>query len=286
MQGMQTAVRDVERRKGPWGKILLLIASIGLGASGVYFANDYITSEVEGYRRQLEKTEPMVDVVVPSRNLSRGDTVSESVMSVRSIPAQYVDTHSVTAESFNAASGQRLDFDIDAGTPLLWAHLEGGLTPTFSGKVPDGMRALTVHVDEINSVSGFLQPKDKIDLLFTHGAGDKQKIRPLIENLAVIATGIQTMVDKASYRGQRAFTTITVQVTPIDAKRITLAQQIGSLTAVLRNPEDTGDISDKEITLASLLGEPVTPKPKPRRNRPSVVKASEPKIEIIIGGRR
>ncbi len=266
------------------GRVVLFLVSIGLGTGGVYFANQYIQSELSAYKKQFEKTEPMVEVVVPSINLSRGDIVTEHVMSVREIPEQYVDTHSVTVEHFQTAAGQRLDFDIDAGAALLWAHLEGGVNPTFSGKVPDGMRALTVRVDEINSVSGFLQPKDRIDLLFTYGEGNAKTIRPLIENLPVIATGIQTMVDKSAQTVHRTFNTITVQLRPVDAKKVTLAQQIGTLTAVLRNPEDSSPTSDARITLASLTGESrPTRQPKPR----VVVtkKPSEPAIEFIIGGR-
>jgi len=89
------------------------------------------------------------------------------------IPQKYADTHSVHSGNYDVAVGQRLDFDIDEGRPLLWAHLEGGLTPTFSGKVDEGLRAMTVRVDEINSISGFLQPKDKVDLMLSYGTGGK-----------------------------------------------------------------------------------------------------------------
>jgi len=283
---MQSVIGKNEKKSSRLGRFLLFVASIGLGGIGVYFANEYIRAEVNGIRAQFETTEPMVDVVVPANNMLRGDTVESAYMSVRKIPAQYVDSNSVTASTFSQAEGQRLDFDIDAGTALLWAHLEGGTTPTFSGKVPSGMRALTVHVDEINSVSGFLQPKDRIDLLFTHGDGDKQKTRPLIQNLSVIATGMQTMVDKASYGAQRVFSTITVQVNPIDAKKITLAQQIGSLTAVLRNPEDSDPTQTEAITIASLLGEPIVKKPKRIKTHAVKPIEKEPSIQFIIGGQR
>jgi len=199
---------------------------------------------------------------------------------------EYVDTHSVTANSFEVAEGQRLDFDIDAGTALLWAHLEGGLSPTFSGRVPDGMRALTVLVDEINSVSGFLQPQDRIDMLFTYGSGQKQITRPILEDLKVIATGVQTVVDKAGHTGQRGFNTITVQVTPVDAKKITLAQQVGSLTAVLRNPEDETAPDARPMTLASLIGADTgAVRVKPTARPPKSIN-KKPAIEFIIGGRR
>lgn len=285
---MQNAIHITDTKKRPWGRLVLLVISVGIGAAGVYFANTYIREEIQSIRQQFQQTEPMIDVVVPSHNLARGERITESVMSLREIPAQYVDTNSVTAENYEVAKGQRLEFDIDAGSALLWAHLEGGVNPTFSGKVPDGMRALTVHVDEINSVSGFLQPKDRIDLLFTYGDGDKQKIRPLIDNLTVIATGVQTMVDKSGHSSQRVFTTITVQVDPLEAKKISLAQQIGSLTAVLRNPDDEKAISNAVITLASLLDEPEAlkpvAKPKPTRKKPAAPQIRA--IEYIIGGQR
>jgi len=84
--------------------------------------------------------------------------------------------------------------------------------------VPEGARALTVRVDEINSISGFLQPGDRIDLLMTHGLGTDNSVFPLIQNLNVIATGLQTRVDKNSVGGgKRSFTTITVNVSPDDA---------------------------------------------------------------------
>ena len=97
---------------------------------------------------------------------------------------------------------------------------------------------------------------------------------------------MQTMVDKASHAAQRVFSTITVQVNPLDAKKITLAQEIGSLTAVLRNPEDTDSTQNAAITLASLLGEPAPKKVK--RAQPPKVKAvtKEPSIQFIIGGLR
>ncbi len=285
---MQNAIQFNRSQKRPWGRLLLLLVSLAIGGGGVYFANTYISQEIQSIRQQFQKTEPMMDVVVPSQNLYRGDTVTEAVMSLRKIPAQYVDTNSVTTENYEIAKGQRLEFDIDSGTALLWAHLEGGVNPTFSGKVPDGMRALTVHVDEINSVSGFLQPKDRIDLLFTHGSGDKQKIRPLTDNLTVIATGVQTMIDKTGHDSQRMFNTITVQVAPLDAKKISLAQQIGSITAVLRNPEDDKAISDAVITLASLLDESEAPKPSaPAQPAPArTVTPPVKSIEYIIGGQR
>lgn len=272
-------------RRLPGKNIVMFLLSLAIGAGGVLFSKQYIEEQIDTYRRQLDKTEPMAKVVVPARNMQRGEVMTKDMLVIRDIPQQYADTNSVTGADYELALGQRLDFDIDEGRPLLWAHLEGGRSPTFSGQVPAGLRAMTVRVDEINSISGFLQPDDRVDLLMSHNIAGKQEIFPLIERLQVIATGVQTMVDKNGVASTRSFSTITVQVSFDQAQRITLAQQVGKITAVLRNPEDEAPLLGTPMNVAQLLGivEPVEApeekKPPVRRRKP------EPKVEFIVGGK-
>lgn len=265
--------------------IAMFLLSIVMGGAAVYFSRQYIEEQVNFYKSQLDKTEAMVEIVVPNRRLKRGEILLASDLSIREIPEKYADSHSVTSGTYEVAVGQRLDFDIDEGRALLWAHLEGGVTPTFSGKVEDGYRAMTVRVDEINSMSGFLQPKDKVDLLLSYGSGSNYRIFPLIQKLDVIATGVQTIVDKSSSGNARAFSTITVHVSPVDGQKITLAQQVGKITAMLRNPDDVGPMSELPMTVAELLNEPVAvvTKPMPAKRTPRKT-IPEPTVEYIIGG--
>ena len=267
-------------RKRSVKHVVMFVLSIGLGAFGVFFSKQYIEDQINFYKAQLDKTEPMVSVVVPNRKLIRGEIVTSDMLLLRQIPEQYTDSNSVSESDYSIALGQRVDADVDEGRPLLWAHLEGGQTPTFSGQVTAGLRALTVRVDEINSISGFLQPEDMVDLLLSHGSGGKQEIFPLIERLDVIATGEQTMVDKSSGASTRSFSTITVQVSPDEAQRITLAQSIGQITAVLRNPDDEAPMSGGTMNVNALLGIAPEPVKLPQRRR----QPAEPRVEFIVGG--
>lgn len=274
------------RKKLPGKNIVMFVLSLAIGGVAVFFAKSHIEGQIAQYTAQFDKTEPMAKVVVPVRKLFRGETITKELLVVRPIPEQYADTNSVTGGDFELALGQRVDFDVDEGRPLLWAHLEGGKTPTFSGKVPEGLRAMTVRVDEINSISGFLQPEDRVDLLMSHGSGANQEIFPLIERLEIIATGVQTLVDKNGVSSTRNFSTITVQVSPEQAQRITLAQQVGKITAVLRNPGDESPLDGTPMNVAKLLG--IEPEPEPvivEKKRPPVKRApSAPAIEFIVGG--
>jgi len=269
--------------KKPSKNILMFVMSLLIGGAGVFYSKQYIEGEIAVYKKSLEKTEEMVEVVVPSRSIARGELVSQADLTLRKIPAQYTDSNSITGSTFETAVGQRVEFDLDKGKPMLWAHLEGGQTPTFSGKVPTGLRAMTIRVDEINSISGFLQPKDRIDLLLTYGEKDNKQIFPLIQNLNVIATGVQTYVDKTS-SAQRSFSTITIQVTPEQAQKITLSQQVGKITAMLRNPDDESPLSKSPMTMAQVLNLPVPVKVKAKPKPKAKAKKKKPQIEYIIGG--
>jgi len=277
----------VVRRKKPGKNLVMFLLSLALGVAGVFYSKHYIEERIAFYKGQLQSIETMVEIVVPSRSLVRGETVRIEDLQKMEVPEQYVDAGTVNEANLETAIGQRIDFDVQEGRALLWAHLEGGLTPTFSGKVPEGLRAMTVRVDEINSISGFLQPNDRVDLLMSLGSGDDQRIVPLIEQLNVIATGTQTVTDKSFGTGQRVFSTITVQVTPHQAQKITLAQSVGKLTAMLRNPDDESPLGPNGMTVAELLGKPVeepvvveAPAPRARVAR----QPAPPRIEYIIGG--
>jgi pilus assembly protein CpaB len=257
--------------------VVMLFLSVVIGAAGVYLTKDFIEKRVNYYKSQLEKTEEMVSVVVPKRDIPRGTIVSIRDFSIRKIPKKYAHTNAVTQSTFNTAAGQRISFDLAKGRTLLWAHLEGGVVPTFSGKLDPGMRAMAFTVDKINSISGFLQPKDKIDLLLDYD----NKVIPIIQNLHVLATGVRTQIDKTGRLTDDAFHTITVEVTPEIAKKITLAKTVGKITAVLRSPHDENLMSEEPMTVARLLNKP-KPKPKPVRKKRIVKKQKG--IEFIIGG--
>ena len=270
-----------KRQGSPVKGILMLLFSLGAGGAGVYVSHQYIEGQVAQKTAVTTVEDVMVEVVVPNRSLPRGEIVLSSDLSMRKIPEQYVDSNTVRADNYQLAIGQRMDFDIDKGRPLLWAHLAGGVTPTFSGKVEQGLRAMTVRVDDINSISGFLQPGDRVDLLMSYGKDEQQRILPLMEQLDVIATGLQTEVDKLADGQPRSFSTITVHVSPADAQRLTLAQQVGKLTAILRHPDDQSELSDPPLTIAQLIATSDSAA-RPEKRIRQIAKA--PSIQYIIGG--
>jgi len=257
---------------------IMLVVALVIGGVGIYAANSFIENQLAAYEEKYKTKEKMVQVVVPKKSLPRGMRLKQSDLVVREIPLAYVDKGAVSPNKYKVAVGQRLSFAVEGGRPLLWAHLESGAVPTFSGKLPEGHRALSFSVDKINSISGFLQPRDRIDLMLTYKNSRKKKItRPMIQNLLVIATDKKVQTEKFGNNGSKkasSYKTLTVQVSPEDAEKIILAQDVGTLTAVLRHPDDKKLISSRSMTTARLFSSNT----KKRRQ------VSRSRIEFIIGG--
>ncbi|WP_416394994.1 Flp pilus assembly protein CpaB [Allohahella sp. A8] len=257
-----------------------LLAAIALAAGGTWLANQHIETKVAEKTQHLQALYDgkLTTVVVPTTHLARGQRLEQQFLATRDVPTEWVQSGAITAADYKGALGRVLEFDADGGKPLLWAQLEGHNVPTFSGRVADGQRAVTIPVDTISSFSGFLEPDDRIDLILTYKHWRTEKSRPLLQNVLVLASGTRVEVDSTSNGGaSRQVSTVTLLVTPEDAERIIHAQTVGKITATLRHPKDGLPVANRGTTAADLFKDPVP-------TRSSRVSNPRPGIELIVGG--
>lgn len=234
----------------------MLTIALLIGLVATYAANHYINERIALAEATIKGQHKMVRLVVANTDLDAHQRIDTNSVSVRPIPADYAHTEAVTPEEYDKADQQRLAFPLKKGEALLWAHLEKGKHPTFSGNLNVGARAITFPVDEVNSFSGLLRPQDKIDLIVSLKQGTKDVTFALLQNVPVLATG-QVLATRGTGEEakERMYTTITLETTPENANRIILARDSGKLTAVLRNPEDSAELDVKKMDVSSLLGD-------------------------------
>ena len=127
---------------------------------------------------------------------------------------------------------------IGVNEPILASKMSGdGQGASIAALLPDGMRAATVRINDVSGVAGFVQPNDTVDVLITRqiagAASDTQLTDVLLQNVRVIAIDQQAKNADGTPKVAR---TATLEVTPIDAQKLALAQQVGSLSLVLRKP--------------------------------------------------
>ena len=135
------------------------------------------------------------------------------------------------------------------------ASLEAGagLPPV----IPEGMRAISVKVNEVVGVAGFVVPGTVVDVLVTvrtaNGPSDEPMTRTVVSKVQVLTAGTKYDQEKSKSGEPIPTSVVTLAVLPEDAERISLAQNEGKVTLALRNPLDVGPTETKGVKLKSLM---------------------------------
>jgi pilus assembly protein CpaB len=117
--------------------------------------------------------------------------------------------------------------------------------------IPTGMRALSVPVDEVSDIAGFVLPHAHVDVLVTVTSGEKPLTKIVLQDVEVLA--IAQDIEQVNDKPQPVHV-VTMLVTPDQAERLTLASGQGGLRLALRNYDDKNVIATNGVTVAQLLG--------------------------------
>ncbi len=261
---------------------LILAGAIALGGMAFFLSNKAINSRIEEIEEAANRGKTLVPIVVAKRPLHAGEFLDPSVVAVRQIPSEFANGNMVNPDTYDAVHGQPLTVDIQEGEPIMTAFTASRGGEIFAATLKDGRRALTIEVDEISSMSGMLRPGDRIDLMLTAkppGADStaKEFTFPMLSNVEVLATGqAQKGVAAAGDAAARAYSHVTLDLTPQDATRVIAAKSGGKLTAVLRAPSDRVANPSRALTIDDVVASNT-----PRTSGPG---ATPRLIEFIIGG--
>ena len=122
---------------------------------------------------------------------------------------------------------------INPNEPVLAWKISGpGGRATLSALVKEGMRAVTISVNDTSGVAGFVLPGDRVDVLYTRPQADSPSIDVLFQNVKVLA--VNQNVDEKTSNPIDGRTT-TLELTPLDAQKLALAQSTGGLIFTLRS---------------------------------------------------
>jgi pilus assembly protein CpaB len=183
-------------------------------------------------------SEPGTDVIVAADDIQVGSRIGEHDIRTVRYPA------SALPPGFYSKRSQVLGLGVILPISKGEFILPSKLAPENAGSglpslIPRGMRAVSVRVNEVVSVAGFVGPGTRVDVLLTgtpNGSGESQTTT-VLQNVAVIASG-HTLERSASGEPQNT-PVITLLASPEDAERLTLASMEGKIQLSLRNPLDT-----------------------------------------------
>jgi pilus assembly protein CpaB len=168
-----------------------------------------------------------------------------------------------------------------------------GLPPV----IPEGMRAVSVRVNEVIGVAGYVLPGNRVDILATASPTDAHQdtiTKVILANVQVLTSGTRMEQDQEKGKPMQV-TVVTLLVFPDQAERLALASTEGKIQLALRNPLDKTAPETPGIKTANLMGlakAPAPPRPATKMNAPAPVTTSAPAaalvptVEVIRGDKR
>jgi pilus assembly protein CpaB len=235
---------------------------------------------------------PTSPVVVAAADLDIGAELRREDLRIIEWPANALPADVI--HDPKDAIGRGLIMPVIQNEPILPMKLASkeagaGLPPA----IPPGLRAVSVRVNEVIGVAGYVLPGTHVDVVATVNPTDKHNdmtSKVILTNVMVLAAG--TKIDRLTDKDKpMPVTVVTLLVAPEEAERLTLASSEGKIQLALRNPLDRDAPVTRGIKPAALLG--ATPVVRVARAQASVQKAQAPHpvaeaptVEIIRGDKR
>lgn len=267
--------------------LILLIFALASGALAAFLALRYLRNQTAPISASAPPTERLV---VAARALPVGSVIGEQDVktigwSGGPLPPGYVGDPAQVV-------GRGLIASLEPNEPVMAGKLAAeGLGGGLPVLIEEGMRAISIGVDQVVGVAGFVLPSSRVDVLLTMapgtGGGD-QATKIIMQNVKTLAAGQTIQQDQEGK--PLAVPVITLLVTPEQAETLILATSQGRIQLALRNTLDTATVETqgtrKSALMAGLGGSrPTAPRRSaPVRTGPPVPAATT--VEVYRGGVR
>lgn len=241
----------------PRRNLIIAAIAVAFGLLAVLIANSWF-SGVEVKQERQAKQQQLVRVAVANQNLGFGALLTPEAVKLANWPADSVPAGAFTDLSKLVGNGRVVLRPLVPGEPILASKVSGlNGRATISANLPEGFRAIAVPINEVAGVGGFALPGDVVDVLVTRqiggdGANGQDKMTTVVvENVQVLA--IDQLADDSKTE-PKVGKTATLQVTPVDAQKLALATQVGTLSLSLRNVQSKFEAARTVVTTADLGG--------------------------------
>ena len=240
---------------------------------------------------------PTQPVVVAAADLQLGAEVKKEDVTVVNFPAGQAPQGSFSKPA--DVIGRGLIVPVVMHEPILSAKLASkeagvGLPPV----IPEGMRAVSVRVNEVIGVAGYVLPGTRVDVVATASPTNEKTdttSKVILSNVQVLTAGTRMEQDQEQGKPVQV-TVVTLLVNPEQAERLALASTEGKIQLALRNPLDQGAPQTPGIKTAALVGivkqapvRQVATSARPKSGQPvtqTVPVVVTPTVEVIRGDKR
>ena len=237
--------------------------AVVFGLLAVFIAQVWLNNQASLRAKNVEPAKAIASqtVVVAKQPLRFGTELTAAMLQEVPWPSEALPNGAFAKINDIMAGGRRVVLSaVEANEPVLSLKITGpGQRATLSALVKPGMKAVTIRVNDVEGVGGFVLPGDHVDVVLTRqidkGSATTQVV---LQNTRVLAVD-QT----ADERAQKAAVakSVTLEVDTVDAQKLWLASSVGSLSLLLRKAGETAETRTRKVTLEDLsTQEPVAEK--------------------------
>jgi len=198
---------------------------------------------------------PTSPVVVAVVQINRGMRLQPAMLKVANYPTDAVPAGAFASiqDAVGKDGAKTAVRAIAPNEPLLASKLSGANKNTLSAELQPGMRAVSVRSSDVAGVGGFVLPGDRVDIMITRNVGQGNEQAAVTEVLAQNARvlGVDQTSDQEADKPVVA-KAVTVEVTPEQAQKLSLGQNIGQVTLSLRSVEDGAPLQSSVTTVSDL----------------------------------
>jgi pilus assembly protein CpaB len=246
--------------------VIILVIAILMGGVAAFLARSWLLS-------RTQDSVASETIVVAAKPLPFGTPLTDDVVRVIAWGAPTLPTGAFSSIQALSKDGRRATVaSIEQGEPILSSRVTGpGQRASLSTSLGEDKRAITIRVDDVRGVAGFILPGDRVDVVLirseSDSAGRKDYSDLLLQDVKVIAIDQISAETKDRPTVAKA---VTLEVTPLQAQKITLASDIGHLSLILRKSGDPNVVANQRVTASDLIegAERAAPSPAPANPTP------------------
>jgi pilus assembly protein CpaB len=228
--------------------------AVVFGVLSVFMAQTWLNRQTDARMKNIQTQAKPVStrkVVVAKSPLRFGNPLTAQVLREVEWPNDAVPQNSFSSIVELTAGDKRVVLtSMETNEPVVGTKITGpGQKATLSAIIDDGMKAVTIRVNDVGGVAGFVLPGDRVDVLMTRNAEENGTSDVVLQNVKVL--GIDQLADERAEKPVIA-KAVTLEVDTTSAQKLALASAAGNLSLVLRKAGDAADEASRRVTLSDI----------------------------------
>jgi pilus assembly protein CpaB len=242
--------------------IVMIAFAVMFGLLAVFVAQSWLNSQAEARMKSLEANKKPINtrtIVVAAKPLRYGNELAPAMLREVPWPQDALPNGAFAKIADIMKDGKRVVLAaVEPNEPLLSVKITGaGQRATLSALVRDGMKAVTIRVNDVDGVGGFVLPGDRVDVVLTRQVDKNAASNDLVlQNARVLA--VDQVADERADKPTVA-KAVTLEVDMVGAQKLSLASSVGSLSLMLRKAGEAAAAKSRRVTLEDLNTTEVMP---------------------------